>query len=248
MIQHKNILKCNKTVINLIMNSYIKTDTKITLREADFIMVQPTNNKIKLCGTVLDVPTFSHEVFGESFYTFKLEIKRLSGQNDILPIIVSERLISDMDIITGNRFIIEGQLRSYNILTENKSRLQLQTFAREIYQDEIGEDINQISLDGYICKMPIYRVTPFSREIADLLIAVNRAYGKSDYIPSICWGRNARYCQQLNVGDGIHIEGRLQSREYQKKLDDDTVISKTAYEVSVSKLSVDKDEDDFSEE
>lgn len=207
-------------------------------------MVQPTNNKIILCGTVVETPAFSHEVFGESFYTFKMEIKRLSGQNDVLPIIISERLMSEKDINTGDRYYIEGQLRSYNILTENKSRLQLQTFAREIYQDEEGEDLNQIVLDGYICKIPIYRVTPFSREIADVLIAVNRAYGKSDYIPSICWGRNARYCQQLNVGDSIHIEGRLQSREYQKKLDDETVITKTAYEVSVSKLSVDKEEDD----
>ena len=134
---------------------------------------------------------------------------------------------------------------------DNKSKLQLQTFAREIYIDESDEDINQITLEGYICKTPIYRVTPFSREIADVLIAVNRAYGKSDYIPSICWGRNARYCQQLDVGDSIHIEGRLQSREYQKKIDDDTVLNKVAYEVSVSKLSVRKETDsdeEFDEE
>ncbi len=206
-------------------------------------MVQPTNNKIILCGTVIEAPTFSHEVFGESFYGFKLEIKRLSGQSDILPVIISERIISDKDINSGKRFYIDGQLRSYNIITDNKSRLQLQTFAREIFEDEDGEDINQITLDGYICKTPIYRVTPFSREIADILVAVNRAYGKSDYIPSICWGRNARYCQQLNVGDGIHIEGRLQSREYQKKIDEENVITKTAYEVSVSKLSVNKKDD-----
>lgn len=204
-------------------------------------MVQPTNNKIILCGTVTEEPIFSHEVFGESFYIFKLEIKRLSGQNDILPIIISERLISGNDITIGNRFYIEGQLRSYNIVTDNKSKLQLQTFTREISEDETGEDINQIILDGYICKPPIYRVTPFSREIADILIAVNRAYGKSDYIPSICWGRNARYCQQLNVGDNIHIEGRLQSRNYQKKIDDETIITKTAYEASISKLSVNKE-------
>lgn len=205
-------------------------------------MVQPTNNKIILCGTAKEEPIFSHEVFGESFYTFKLEIKRLSGQTDVLPVMISDRLISGKEIITGNRYLIEGQLRSYNIIVENKSRLQLQTFAREISNDETDEDINQISLDGFICKAPVYRVTPFSREIADVLIAVNRAYGKSDYIPSICWGRNARYCQQLNVGDGIHIEGRLQSREYQKRLEDETVINKIAYEVSVSKLSVSKDE------
>ncbi len=207
-------------------------------------MVQPTNNKIILCGIAKEEPIFSHEVFGESFYTFKLEIKRLSGQTDVLPVMISDRLISGKDIKEGNRYLIEGQLRSYNIIVDNKSRLQLQTFVREIQTDENGEDINQISLDGFICKAPVYRVTPFSREIADVLIAVNRAYGKSDYIPSICWGRNARYCQQLNVGDGIHIEGRLQSREYQKKLDDETVVNKIAYEVSVSKLSVSKEEND----
>ncbi len=207
-------------------------------------MVQPTNNKIILCGNVKEAPIFSHEVFGESFYTFKLEVKRLSGQCDVLPVIVSERLIADNQITEGSRYYVEGQLRSYNIITDNKSRLQLQTFAREIVQDETGEDVNNITLDGFICKAPVYRVTPFEREIADILIAVNRAYGKSDYIPSICWGRNARYCQQLNVGDALHIEGRLQSREYQKKLDDESVINKIAYEVSVSKLFVLKSDDE----
>ena len=215
-------------------------------------MVQPTNNKIILCGTVHEAPVFSHEVFGESFYTFKLKVDRLSGQSDILPVIISERLILNNDIILGERYLIEGQLRSYNIITDNKSRLQLQTFAREIMIDENGEDMNQIILNGFICKAPVYRVTPFSREIADVLIAVNRAYGKSDYIPSICWGRNARYCQQLKVGESITVEGRLQSREYQKKLADETVINKTAYEVSVSKLTVLKAEydeyDEFDED
>ena len=199
-------------------------------------MVQPTNNKIILCGKVIEEPQFSHEVFGEKFYVFKLEVNRLSGQTDVLPIMISDRLISSDEITVGERYIVEGQLRSYNIIKDNKSKLQLQTFVREIAPAEDQEDVNSISLDGYICKTPIYRVTPFSREIADVLIAVNRAYGKSDYIPTICWGRNARYCQQLEVGDGIHIEGRLQSRQYQKKLEDDTVINKTAYEVSVSKL------------
>lgn len=210
-------------------------------------MVQQANNKITLCGTVYQAPTFSHEVFGESFYLFKLEVKRLSGQSDILPIIISERLILNNEIQVGNRYLIDGQLRSYNIITDNKSRLQLQTFVREISEDNLGEDINKITLNGFICKPPVYRVTPFSREIADVLIAVNRAYGKSDYIPSICWGRNARYCQQLDVGENISIDGRLQSREYQKKLDDETIINKIAYEVSVSKLTISKEEDDFEE-
>jgi single-stranded DNA-binding protein len=211
-------------------------------------MVQPSNNTIILCGTTKDEPSFSHEVFGEKFYTFKLEVRRLSGQSDILPLIISERLLTDVEITSGQRFYVEGQLRSYNIVADNKSRLQLQTFVREISLDESGEDINQIDLDGYICKPPVYRVTPFSREIADILIAVNRAYGKSDYIPTICWGRNARYCQQLEVGERIHIEGRLQSREYQKKIDEETVINKIAYEVSVSKLSVGDNNEQNSDE
>ena len=209
-------------------------------------MVQPTNKKITLCGRVVVAPEYSHEVFGESFYTFKLKIGRLSGQADILPVMVSERLMSGFEIAIDRRFLIEGQLRSYNIVTENKSRLQLQTFARDISEAQSDEDINNIVLDGYICKTPVYRVTPFAREIADVLIAVNRAYGKSDYIPSICWGRNARYCQQLRVGESIHVEGRLQSREYQKKIDEETVINKTAYEVSVSKLFVAREEEDES--
>ena len=206
-------------------------------------MIQSSSNIIMLCGTVAEEAVFSHEVFGESFYTFKMEIKRLSGQKDILPVMVSERLMTGKEIKQGKRFSITGQLRSYNIITDNKSKLQLQTFVREITEDETNEDTNAIVIDGYICKPPVYRVTPFSREIADILIAVNRAYGKSDYIPSICWGRNARYCRELEVGSGIHVEGRLQSREYQKKIDEDNVISKIAYEVSVSKLAVDKKED-----
>ena len=183
-------------------------------------MIQAENNKITLCGTVCGDAVFSHEVFGEKFYCLPLEIKRID------------------DLKTGRRIQVEGQLRSYNILTDpQKSKLQLQTFAREIKEPETEYDVNKITLDGYICKPPIYRVTPFSREIADILLAVNRAYGKSDYIPLICWGRAARYCQQLNVGDNIAIEGRLQSREYQKKIDEENIVTKVAYEVSVAKLA-----------
>lgn len=200
-------------------------------------MLQSENNKITLCGTVLGEPKFNHEVFGEKFYSFTLCVKRLSGQTDELPIMLSERLMYDIDISDGKRLKIEGQIRSYNIMVENKSRLQIETFAREIFEYE-GDDINSIYIEGFVCKTPVYRVTPFSREIADLLVAVNRAYGKSDYIPAICWGRNARYCQKISVGDPIVIEGRLQSREYQKRIDEETVITRTAYEVSVSKFAV----------
>ena len=212
-------------------------------------MENSSTNKIILCGEACGDMTFSHEVFGEKFYSFSLKIKRLSGQADVLPVVISERLIYDDMIVAGKRFYIEGQLRSYNIVNDNKSKLQLQTFIKEISEEAPENDINSIFLEGFICKPPIYRVTPFSREIADILIAVNRAYGKSDYIPTICWGRNARYCQKLNVGDCLRVEGRLQSREYQKKLDDDTVINKVAYEVSVSKLSLNKnDETDSSDD
>lgn len=204
-------------------------------------MEQNANNKIILRGKAVSEPVFSHEVFGESFYSFEIEIKRLSGQTDILPVMISERLIFDGNITAGRRYYIEGQLRSYNIMEENKSRLQLRTFAKEIYSaDEEEEDINVITLDGFICKTPVYRVTPFSREIADVLIAVNRSYGKSDYIPTICWGRNARYCQHLNVGEAISVEGRLQSREYQKKLSEDNIVNRIAFEVSISKMNVEK--------
>lgn len=200
-------------------------------------MFQQGNNIITLCGTVSSAPEFSHEVFGEKFYSFFLSVKRLSEKCDLLPIMISERLCGNFKLSVGEKVKIDGQLRSYNIMHDGKSRLQLETFVREI-ADYDGDDFNEIQFDGYICKKPIYRVTPFAREIADLLVAVNRAYGKSDYIPIICWGRNAKYCQSLEVGTPIHIEGRLQSREYQKKLDDDTVITRTAYEVSVSKFSV----------
>ncbi len=209
-------------------------------------MIQLTNNMITLCGTVCREPEFSHEVFGEKFYTLMLSVKRLSGQTDELPVVISERITDASELVQGKRVLAEGQLRSYNIMTDGaKNRLQLQMFVREISETDSDEDINEIELDGFICKEPVYRVTPFSREISDILLAVNRSYGKSDYIPIICWGRNARYTQQLSVGDNIVVNGRLQSREYQKKIDDDNVITKIAYEVSVSKLSVkNKDEEE----
>lgn len=204
-------------------------------------MNQLTNNRIILCGEVAEEPIFSHEVFGESFFNLALSVVRLSGQKDFLPVTISERLLGDKMLDPGCRVLVDGQLRSYNIMSENRSRLQLQTFARELsYAEEEQEDENVIALEGYICKPPVYRVTPFSREIADILLAVNRAYGKSDYIPCICWGRNARYCQQLQVGERLCLEGRLQSREYQKKLAEDNVVNRVAYEVSVAKMAVGK--------
>jgi primosomal replication protein N len=183
---------------------------------------------------------FSHKVYGEGFYTFKILVPRLSDYSDILPVTVSERLICDIDIESCRQDIkIDGQLRSYNKFVDGSNRLILTIFARELSLLEDPEEVknpNQIALDGYICKNPLYRTTPFGREITDILVAVNRPYGKSDYIPCIAWGRNARFSEKLKVGDRIKIWGRIQSREYQKRQFDGQVINKTAYEVSVSKM------------
>lgn len=195
------------------------------------------NNKIYLEGEVVSELAFSHEMYGEGFYNFMLEVPRLSDAKDCLSVTVSERLIGGMEIKTGSQIIVEGQLRSYNKFIDGSNRLILTVFARNIeFCEEKSKNPNQIYLDGYICKAPVYRTTPFGREISDMLLAVNRAYNKSDYIPTIAWGRNSRFCQTLNVGDNIRVWGRLQSREYQKKISDTEVIKKVAYEVSISKM------------
>lgn len=195
------------------------------------------NNKIYLEGTIVSGLEFSHEMYGEGFYTFNLEVMRLSDSKDLLSITVSERLITNMDLTIGKDVIVEGQLRSYNKFMDGSNKLILTVFARNIEPClEKSKNPNEIYLDGYICKEPIYRTTPFGREIADVLLAVNRAYNKSDYIPTIAWGRNSRFCKTLEVGDNIRIWGRLQSREYQKKISETEVVKKVAYEVSISKM------------
>ena len=195
------------------------------------------NNKIYLECKVTSELEFSHEMYGEGFYTFNLDVMRLSDSVDTLNITVSERLLSDMQLIIGSDVIVEGQLRSYNKFIDGSNKLILTVFARNIEPCmERSKNPNEIFLDGYICKEPIYRTTPFGREIADVLLAVNRAYNKSDYIPTIAWGRNSRFCQTLEVGDNIKVWGRLQSREYQKKVSENEVIKKIAYEVSISKM------------
>jgi len=195
------------------------------------------NNKIYLEGKVTSELEFSHEMYGEGFYTFNLDVMRLSDSVDTLNITVSERLLSDMQLIIGSDVIVEGQLRSYNKFIDGSNKLILTVFARNIEPCmERSKNPNEIFLDGYICKEPIYRTTPFGREIADVLLAVNRAYNKSDYIPTIAWGRNSRFCQTLEVGDNIKVWGRLQSREYQKKVSENEIIKKIAYEVSISKM------------
>ena len=202
------------------------------------------NNKVYLQGEIVSEATFSHEVYGEGFYEFFVRVPRLSGQTDILPVTLSERLIKDGLLAKGKSICALGQFRSYNKLENGKSRLMLTVFVRELLNDLPGKNPNGILLSGYICKPPVYRTTPFNREIADVLIAVNRAYNKSDYIPCIAWGRNARFVKTLGVGERVAVSGRIQSREYQKKLSDTETRTMTAYEVSVSKLATyDMDED-----
>ena len=203
------------------------------------------NNKVYLMGEIVSDATFSHEVYGEGFYEFFVKVLRLSGQADILPVTLSERLIQDGMLCKGKSICALGQFRSYNKMENGKSRLMLTVFIRELLSSAPGKNPNSILLGGYICKPPIYRTTPFNREIADILIAVNRAYNKSDYIPCIAWGRNARFVKNLCVGDKIAVSGRIQSREYQKKLSETEVKMMTAYEVSVSKLAAFDSETDF---
>ena len=203
------------------------------------------NNKVYVMGEIVSDATFSHEIYCEGFYEFFVKINRLSGQADILPVTLSERLIQDGMLEKGKKICAVGQFRSYNKLEDGKSRLMLTVFARELLTEIPDKNPNNILLSGYICKPPVYRTTPFNREIADVLVAVNRAYNKSDYIPCIAWGRNARFVKNLAVGDKVAISGRIQSREYQKRYSEDDIRSMTAYEVSVSKLATFDTGEDF---
>ena len=199
------------------------------------------NNVVTISGKVVSEVEYSHEVYGEGFYSFYLEVPRLSDSSDKISVTFSERLVPKNKLQIGVSLEIEGQFRSYNSYKSDSNKLVLTVFAREvIFTDEEKriKNPNQIYLNGYICKNPIYRMTPFGREITDILVAVNRPYNKSDYIPCIAWGRNARYSQNLTIGDNIKIWGRIQSREYQKKLENGETVSKTAYEVSVSKMEI----------
>ena len=202
------------------------------------------NNQVVIMGEIVSDFTFSHEIFGEGFYMVDVRVERLSDSIDIIPLMVSERLLDVNGDYKGMYIMVNGQFRSYNRHEERKNKLVLSVFAREIdFVDEIGENTksNQIYLDGYICKEPVYRKTPLGREIADLLLAVNRPYGKSDYIPCICWGRNARYASNFEVGARCAVWGRIQSREYMKKISEEELEKRIAYEVSVSKLELMED-------
>ena len=197
-------------------------------------LLYENNNHVLLKGKIKELPAYSHTVMGEGFFEMYVEVQRLSEEVDVLPVTISERLITDFKL--GDEIGISGQFRSYNKLEDNKSKLMLTIFVKELIDPSEMNEINQIYLVGYICKEPIYRTTPFGREICDVLLAVNRAYNKSDYLPCIGWGINARFVRDLGVGEKLELQGRIQSRKYQKHLPDGTIDSKIAYEISLSSV------------
>ena len=204
-------------------------------------MIQ-NNNSVEIAGEVVSGPVFDHETFGERFYKFYISAERLSGNKDVVPVMTSDRLTDIGNITVGKRFRVFGQFRSFNDHSDGGNHIVLSVFSQDIEEMEGGDlAINSIWIDGFICKNPVYRKTPQGREIADVIIAVNRQYGKSDYIPCIAWGRNARFVSRLQVGNRIWLSGRIQSRIYNKKISDDEVVEKTAYEVSVSKIEVEEE-------
>lgn len=218
--------------------------------------VYSENNHIVLVGKVTSEKRFSHEIYGEKFYIFDLSVPRLSGNADIIPITISERLMVNGDLPINTKITVEGQFRSYNSYGEGRNKLVLTVFAKNVTllddqesEVEARKDFisNEVTLIGYICKKPVYRQTPFGREIADILLAVNRAYSKSDYIPCIAWGRTARFCENMEVGTEVKIVGRVQSRQYEKKHEDGTIENKVAYEVSVGSLEVIEKKDSTAE-
>ena len=217
------------------------------------------NTNLTLVGKVVSQKRFSHEIYGEKFYLFDIEIPRLSEISDVIPVTISERLIDDEKLQIGARALVKGQFRSYNSYENEKNKLILTVFAKDIvYEEELTEEeredikkqqlSNEVVLMGYICKKPVYRQTPFGREIADILIAVNRAYNKSDYIPAIAWGRTARFCQNMEPGTEVKVIGRVQSRKYEKKYEDGTAETKVAYELSIGSLEVVNEKDSNNEE
>ena len=201
------------------------------------------NNQVSIVGEIVSDFSYSHEVYGEGFFVVEVAVNRLSNYADYIPLMISERLIDTTQSYIGEKIHVTGQFRSYNRHEETRNRLILSVFVRELeFVDEFWENdeeekkSNSIILDGYVCKAPVYRKTPLGREIADLLLAVNRPYGKSDYIPCICWGRNARYATTFEIGSHVSVIGRIQSREYVKKLSEEEAERRVAYEVSVCKI------------
>ena len=195
------------------------------------------SNIAELCGIVMSELEFSHKTYGEVFYTFVLGVQRRSGYVDELNVMVSERLIYDNPPRRNQFLEIKGQIRTYNEMAGGKNKLNVVVFAREIYLcEDFGYYENYIYLEGFLCKIPIRRTSPLGRDICDMMVAVNRMYNKSDYIPCIAWGRNAGYAESLGVGTKLSVEGRIQSREYRKKLEDGSSEMRKAFEVSIVKI------------
>ena len=192
------------------------------------------SNFAQILGTAAEEPVFSHSIYGERFYTFEITSRRLSGRTDIIPCMIPEKILQKA--VLGEERLYWGQVRTYNKITEGKNRLDVRLFIREITEEAAEPSLNHVSLIGFICKEPVYRRTPFGREITDLLLAVNRAYGKSDYIPVITWGAAAREVREYAVGDKLLLTGRLQSREYEKNLPDGEILCRTVYEVSAAEV------------
>lgn len=194
------------------------------------------NNNVLMMGKIVSDLQFSHEICGEKFYLTKIEAARASGNKDCIPLMISERLINVKDL-SGKLVNVTGQFRSHNFHDGSKSKLELFVFAKEIeVLDELKKSENKICLEGHICKGPKYRLSPLGREITDIVLAVNRNNGKSDYIPCICWERNARFVSKLDIGSHIKITGRVQSRDYQKKINENESETRTAYEVSITTI------------
>lgn len=200
------------------------------------------NNKVFIAGEIVSEPKFTHEMYGENFYEFDLQVTRLSSSMDIIPITISDRLMGDSKLTIGSKICGNGQFRSYNKVEDGKSKLMLTVFLREIMPYYENDNPNIIEITGYVCKEPVFRTTPFKREISDVLLAVNRSYNKSDYLPCIAWGKNARFVKNFNVGDKVTVSGRIQSRDYQKRINDE-LVTKTAYEVSLNKIELVRDDE-----
>lgn len=197
-------------------------------------------NHIRLCGTMDTPPVFSHENHGRRFYGFFLSVERLSGTLDRLRVLVDLELLNEADCAWGERVAVTGQVRSFNQITETGRHLVISVYAESLeLTDEAPDD--QVTLTGTLCRDPVYRRTPLGREICDGMLAVNRTYRRTDYLPCIFWGRTARQIAGLTTGARITLTGRLQSREYTKVLPDGETETRTAYEISAVTAELTRD-------
>lgn len=192
-------------------------------------------NTVELCGALAAAPRFSHLSRGERFFIFPVETRRLSGAVDTINVVAREALLAALRIEEAERLCVQGELRSFNNRREEGPKLVITVFARALSLAGGGEDVNSITLRGALCKQPVLRVTPMGRDICDLMVAVNRRCGRSDYLPCICWGARARAAALYGVGDAVELTGRVQSRQYIKLIEGEPV-EKTAYEVSASEI------------